>query len=139
MVAQTTTTEFIMTHQDLRPFRIISSAGANMGRWYACSAQEAIDAMHKDSGFEPDEDYVCDLSVEDLQEEYGTVDYEGLKLTLIQHAYFDHRYDVDEDCYTAIAIDHKENQYRVFWDIINNDCEDEGEACDWNVYTIMKD
>ncbi len=67
--------------------------------------------------------------------DYSSLDYKGKTLTLMQDAY------LDGDCdgngyYTAHAIDDDDNDYQIFWEIINHDCEDQSSACDWNDYSI---
>lgn len=42
------------------------------------------------------------------------------------------------EIYQALAEDDQENEYLVMWNIINEDCEDESEACDWTKYTVQE-
>lgn len=44
----------------------------------------------------------------------------------------------EEDVYCAWAEDSDGYEYRILWDIINPDCEDESEACDWTIYTVER-
>ena len=62
--------------------------------------------------------------------DYGTTTYNGVTLTLTQYAYLD---GPDGDAvYTATAKDASGNVWRVRWEILNHDCDDESNACDWD-------
>ena len=65
---------------------------------------------------------------------YGTIDHNGKTLTLTQQAYLDG--DGSNDCegyYSAAAVDADGNDYKVRWEIRDGfDGEDEGDACDWD-------
>lgn len=44
-----------------------------------------------------------------------------------------------EPIYVATAIDGDDDEYEIRWEIINKDCEDESDTCDWeNPYLIRK-
>lgn len=66
-----------------------------------------------------------------------TVTYKGKTLILQQNAYIS---DDPEnlDCYRAAAKDNDGNDYTVLWTIINFECEDESESCNWDNYEVIK-
>ena len=66
---------------------------------------------------------------------YGTVEYKGKTLTIKQSPYLNYN-TVMGDHYKSMAEDEEGNEYIVRWDIINPDCEDESDACDWQDYQI---
>ncbi len=66
-----------------------------------------------------------------------TVQYYDKTLKLIQQAYLDSDLDLIP-AYYATAIDDEEKLYRVRWEIINPEAEDESDTCDWNVYDVLK-
>lgn len=46
---------------------------------------------------------------------------------------------VDTETYRAHGVDARGNEYRVEWDIVDVDSEDEGNACDWdNPRSVMR-
>lgn len=75
--------------------------------------------------------------MDQMEEKFGSVEFEGEKYVLIQDVYLDGIMDnaayfadaikagddPDEDAYVPI--------YRVKWKIINPDAENEGGRCDW--------
>lgn len=69
---------------------------------------------------------------------HGSVIFNKKKYILDQPAYIT---TISEDThYTAIAIDTDGNECIIEWDIININCDDESNACDWDnprtVYTV---
>lgn len=40
--------------------------------------------------------------------------------------------------YEAHAIDKDDNEYVMRWPVIDSQCEDASDACDWDDYTIRK-
>lgn len=70
-----------------------------------------------------------------METTYGTVTYRGQEIYLQQHAYIS---DSDET-YEAHAKDGEGNDYRVYWDIIDGDNEDQGQACEWQEYRVVKE
>ena len=70
--------------------------------------------------------------------DFGTVEYDGAILKLIQWPYIDTDFTCSPNVnyYRATAIDDNEDCYKIRWDIINADCEDESEACDWEEYEV---
>ena len=67
--------------------------------------------------------------------DYGTTTYNGVTLTLRQQAYLDvtyYRGRNGDAVYAATANDASGNLWRVEWEIINHDCDDESNACDWD-------
>ena len=61
----------------------------------------------------------------------------GVPLWLTQDAYVT---GTDELYYIASAIDSDGNDYIIIWDIIKSvdtDDDEEGDACDWSVYTVI--
>jgi hypothetical protein len=71
---------------------------------------------------------------------HGTVRHNDQTLDLLQDPYRDHRFynDCDLDGYFASAVDDQDNEYLVFWEIANDQAEDESEACDWTDYVVFK-
>jgi hypothetical protein len=70
-------------------------------------------------------------------QDYGTVEYNGKTLTITQQPYID-TYFADGDqraMYFATAED-GENEYEIRWEIINEETEDESEACDWDIFRV---
>ncbi len=67
---------------------------------------------------------------------YGTVQYKGLELTLMQQPYIEGSFV--NPAYWAYAIDDDEGEYEIKWKITNPDCIDESEACDWTKYQVRK-
>ncbi len=86
-------------------------------------------------------------SIEEFKKEFGTVDYKGVTYILTQQAYIDNDGTDGKVIYYAAAIteDMADNDgmfddgydgdemYKVCWDCIDNECEDESDACDWDV------
>lgn len=66
-----------------------------------------------------------------LDKEFGTVTKGGQELYLIQQAYLSHDGNM-QPLYEASAIDLLGKKYRVEWDIINEETDDDGDACDWD-------
>ena len=65
--------------------------------------------------------------------EFGTVMYGEVELRLTQNAYI-----ISDTQYQANAVDDVNNDYQVNWDIINIDCDDESNACNWDKYSVIK-
>lgn len=76
-----------------------------------------------------------------LKKEYGTVRVDGVVVHILQLPY------LDGDAYKAIGMTGYQIEkaggienvdlpcdahYRLTWDVINPDAEDESEACDWD-------
>ncbi|MGG3987467.1 hypothetical protein [Bacillus smithii] len=55
-------------------------------------------------------------------------EWEGKELRTVQDPYVSD----DGDTYTAVAIDENNNEYQVYWEVINSDTTDESETCDWD-------
>ena len=69
-----------------------------------------------------------------LVNKYGEVETkEGVKLALTGIPFIG-----KAEKYRANAIDMDMKTYVVVWDIINHECEDESDACDWEKYTTRK-
>jgi hypothetical protein len=71
--------------------------------------------------------------------DYVTVNYKGLDLKLMQEPYINDQMlsGVQRRCvYEALAIDDNDDEYMVTWNVINLDCEDESEACNWDKFTV---
>lgn len=66
-----------------------------------------------------------------------TVTYQGKTLTLQQDAYISDTVG-KLDHYKASAIDAEGETYTVWWAIINFECEDESESCDWDEHEVIK-
>lgn len=75
---------------------------------------------------------------------FGLVDYGYDTLYLTQDPYIDSREIVSfsgtytKNIYTAHAIDHQGEDYKIIWEIIDENAEDESDACGWDEYTIKK-
>ena len=63
------------------------------------------------------------------QQETKEITLEDLELT--KSAFICNDFLTGQEYYTAYAQDANRNDYKVRWEIINPDCEDEGNACDW--------
>lgn len=63
---------------------------------------------------------------------YGTINWNGRLLYIKQQPY------ITNDGYVASAQDNEFNDYKVLWDIVNEDCEDESESCDWSKFMVKK-
>ena len=70
-------------------------------------------------------------------ESHGKYEYEGKILYLTQDPYLNELCNQDP-AYYAHAVDYEGNEYRLRFEIICPDCEDESEACDWEKYTVTK-
>ena len=67
----------------------------------------------------------------------GTMNNHGHRVTLIQEAYLSGT--SDDPYYEATGCDDYGNCYNVRWEIINNETDDESDACDWsNPYMVLK-
>jgi hypothetical protein len=65
---------------------------------------------------------------------YGRTTYNGITLTLQQQPYLDATYYRGRNgdaVYAATAKDAAGNLWRVEWEIISDDCDDESNACEW--------
>lgn len=60
----------------------------------------------------------------------------GELLALIQQPYIKSYYGYNFYC--AQAIDKFENNYEICWQVINSNCEDESDACNWESYIVRK-
>ena len=73
------------------------------------------------------------------QDDLVTVDYNGNTLTLIQLPYADSDFTRGgKSVYRAKAEDCEGNEYTVTWDTIDDDCEDESDACNWDDFTVRR-
>lgn len=59
-----------------------------------------------------------------------TITFKSKKLTLTQDAYITS--NGVYNCYEALAVDADGNDYKVIWDILDAQCDDESNACDWS-------
>lgn len=75
---------------------------------------------------------------QNYKDEFGTVRFEGKEYALTQNAYIDTDFSLNwnPSIYTAHAIDEEENDYKVKWEIINHESNDESDACDWTDCTV---
>lgn len=55
--------------------------------------------------------------------------------TFLEQAYLTHTCQ-EGDYYTALCVDTHGNHYVAKWDIIDEDCESEEFACDWDDFTV---
>lgn len=73
-------------------------------------------------------------------DETNFVEVNGVQFFLTQLPYIDTDFS---DCfqaavYKAHAISVEEKEIEIKWPIINDDCEEEFESCDWEDFTIME-
>jgi len=64
-----------------------------------------------------------------IKNNHGTVTHNNKTLTLTQDAYMTS--NGSRDYYRAHAVDANNNEYYIIWDIVDADCDDESNACDW--------
>ena len=68
--------------------------------------------------------------------EYLQIEHAGDVYTVVENAYI--TLLDDEAVYTALAVC-KGVTWRIYWQIVNDDCEDESNACDWtDPYKIVR-
>lgn len=68
--------------------------------------------------------------------DYWEVEYDGSIYTVVEDAYI--TLLGDEAMYTALAVSGGVT-WRIYWQIVNGDCEDESDACDWmEPYKIVR-
>lgn len=67
-----------------------------------------------------------------------TIIYKDKILTLLQNPYIDMAINNPWQnlIYRATAIDDHDNDYEIIWDVVNLDCEDESESCDWTNFKV---
>lgn len=77
--------------------------------------------------------------------DYGTVEWEGKELVIMQAAHITRRlgadgngYIIECDVYKAWAIDEDEKDYDIVWQIVNPDAEDESDCCNWDEFEVYK-
>lgn len=75
--------------------------------------------------------------IEDMQRQYGTVDFDGREYTLTEQAYLYHAQgldDIADNHYRANALDDEGNEYFVYWNPIEGwqQLEDGSDHCDWD-------
>ncbi len=80
-------------------------------------------------------DYLVETWGKEFGEEFGTVDYCGEELEIIQQPYASDLIG-QEDFYTAEAQCNRGRLFKVLWPITNIDCDDESNACDWDNYEV---
>lgn len=68
-----------------------------------------------------------------MKTEYGTVNHNGMILTLQQHAFA-----YDDYYYRAHAKNANDEDYIIAWPIVNFETENEDETCDWDVFCVTK-
>lgn len=74
---------------------------------------------------------------------HGTVEYKNKELTIMQAPYLEHCIFGDGnmlsgDYYIAQAEDEDEQEYMIYWEVVDDLCEDESDACDWDVYAVKE-
>ncbi len=69
---------------------------------------------------------------------YGTVQYNGETLNLIQQPFIDTMIlrNTEITAYFACAVDTKGQDYEIRWSIKNLNCDDESDSCDWEKYRV---
>ncbi len=96
-----------------------------------------------------------------FEDRFGTVEYKGIKLYLTSWAMpsetWENTLRGDLIIYKALAEDKNGKKYQVIWETVdgwqehivgedgecivpgcNGFCEDEGNACNWDIYTVTK-
>jgi hypothetical protein len=66
--------------------------------------------------------------------DHGTVEHDGKTLTLQQQPYCDLHDGVPT--YMASCVDEDGNDYKAYWEITDDETENEDECCDWDDYTV---
>lgn len=70
-----------------------------------------------------------------MKKNFGSVEYKGKVLWLQQEAYITAL--IGQSKYECIALAEDDDyEYEVSWDIVDFQCEDESDACDWEVYDV---
>lgn len=64
------------------------------------------------------------------------LNWNGKILTLKDDAFIDGTYD--DQYYTAFATDENDNDYKIRWEIINTETENEDECCDWDDFAVTE-
>lgn len=59
-------------------------------------------------------------------------------INLKQQAYCDysHKYQCAEYTAHGVMAEDEDEEVKVFWDIIDSECEDESNACNWNKFEV---
>ncbi len=70
--------------------------------------------------------------------EWGTVNFNGIEIVIMQQPYISDYCHHHGQFYTATGQDAIGNNYEIAWPVINEDCEDESEACDWDDFKVRK-
>ena len=65
----------------------------------------------------------------------NTVTKNGKTYSLKKDAYISDRVGM-LDYYMASAIDEDDNECTIFWPIIDSECEDESDTCDWDNFVV---
>lgn len=69
----------------------------------------------------------------ELREKYGKYEHNDKTwLALTQDPY------AEINCYRAHAIDILGQEYNIYWDIMDQCCGNESDACDWDDYTTRR-
>ena len=68
--------------------------------------------------------------------DFGSVKCQHGELFLIQQPYI----DGTDKCpiYVAHAVDGNQNEFRIEWDCIDIDCDDESDACNWEHFMVRR-
>jgi hypothetical protein len=69
--------------------------------------------------------------------DYGTVSYQGKELKLLDQAEFSNKIG-EEHVMFADALDAEGKEYRIIWDVIDEDCDDGIDLCDWSKYKVIE-
>jgi len=64
--------------------------------------------------------------------DYGEIQFKDKMLKIMQLPY------INGDFYEALSIDADSYEYLVKWDVINENCLDESDACNWEVFKITE-
>ena len=71
-----------------------------------------------------------------MKNDYGTIEYKDKMLTITQQPYIEG--PIDYPIYKALAIDIDGNEYEIIWPIVEINCQDESDVCDWEKYHVKE-
>jgi len=64
--------------------------------------------------------------------DYGEIQFKDKILKIMQLPY------INGDFYEALAVDADGYEYLVKWDIVNENCSDESDACNWEIFKVTE-
>ena len=87
-----------------------------------------------------------EMSINEMEKKFGSVEFEGTKYILIEDAYLTNRDAYGDAVYRANAVKIGDVPdegyipvYAVEWEISNPETEDEADACDWDSPADIRD